>query len=266
MRSLLRFLLLSAVAAGVAAAQEKKIVFLGDAKNEDTRAAIAASVDEAEAQASFLDIEYLFVVAQPGEAAEHDDAMAVLIAGSPAEVLEAADALAEANVPVFNVSSADDRLRTQCRPNLFHVPPSAKMLADAEAQWRKANPGAKDVKARAWHGDFVKFSARELNRRWEEAAGRPMSDADWAIWAGYKLVSDAIAQNPEATSEELIAYFREDMEFDSVKGVQSTFRETGQLRQPLLIVVDGKLAGEAPVRGVAQSDDLDSLGGEQCQP
>jgi ABC-type branched-subunit amino acid transport system substrate-binding protein len=266
MRTLSRLLLLLGLSLGVAAAQEKKIVFLGDAKNEETRTAIAAAVDEAEAQASFLDIEYLFVVAQPGEAAEHDDAMAVIIAASPAEILKAADALADAQVPVFNVSSADDRLRIQCRPNLFHVPPSAKMLADAEAQWRKANPEAKDVKARAWHAEFVKFSARELNRRWEEATGRPMSDADWAVWAAYKLVSDAIANNPEAGSEELIAYFREDMEFDSVKGVESTFRETGQLRQPLLVVVDGKLVGEAPVRGVAQSDDLDSLGGEQCQP
>jgi ABC transporter substrate binding protein (PQQ-dependent alcohol dehydrogenase system) len=139
------------------------------------------------------------------------------------------------------------------------------MLADAEAQWRKANPGAKDVQARTWHEDFVKFSARELNRRWAEATGRPMSDQDWAIWAAYKLVSDAIANNPDAGAEELLAYFRDEMEFDSVKGVQSTFRETGQLRQPLLLVVDGKLAGEAPVLGVAPSDDLDSLGGEQCQ-
>jgi hypothetical protein len=49
------------------------------------------------------------------------------------------------------------------------------------------------------------------------------------------------------------------MEFDGQKGDYMTFRETGQLRQLLLVVVDGKLAGEAPVRGVAESDDLDSL-------
>lgn len=249
-----------------AAAQEKKIVFLGDPKHDDTRTAIAAAVDEAEAQAGFLGIEYQFVVARPAEASEHDDALAVIIAGSPVEILAAADALADARIPVFNVSSGDDRLRTQCRQNLFHVVPSAKMLADAAAQWRKANPEAKDVQARTWHEAFVKFSARELNRRWEEAAGRPMTDEDWAIWAAYKLVSDAIANNPEAGPQELLTYFREEMEFDGVKGAYSTFRETGQLRQPLLVVVDGELAGEAPVRGVAQSDDLDSLGGEQCQP
>jgi hypothetical protein len=265
MRLFSRILMLAAVCAALAFSQEKKIVFLGDAKPEATRTAIAASVDEAERQAGFLGIEYQFVVARPSEAAEHDDALAVLVSGTPAEILGAADALADAHVPVFNVSSRDDRLRAQCRPNLFHVPPSDKMLADAVAQWRKANPNDKNVEARAWHGDFVKFSARELNRRWAEATGRSMSDEDWAIWAAYKLVSDAIANNPDAGPEDLLAYFREDMEFDSVKGVQSTFRETGQLRQPLLLVVDGKLAGEAPVRGVADSDDLDSLGGEQCQ-
>ncbi len=247
-------------------AQEKKVVFLGDPTHEDTRTAIAAAVDEAEAQAGFLGIEYQFVVARADEASEHDDAMAVIIAGAPAEILAAADALADAHVPVFNVSSKDDRLRTQCRTNLFHVVPSDKMLADAEAQWRKANAEDKDIEARTWHEGFVKFSARELNRRWEEATGRPMTDEDWAIWAAYKLVSDAIANNPEASPEELIAYFRNEMEFDGVKGAHSTFRETGQLRQPLLMVVNGELAGEAPVRGVAQSDDLDSLGGEKCQP
>ena len=255
-----------AISTSLAAAQEKKIVFLGDATDEDARSAIAASVDEAERQAGFLGIEYQFVVARPAEAAEHDDALAVIVAASPAEILAAADALAGAHVPVFNAASSDDRLRTQCRPNLFHVPPSEKMLSDAAAQWRKANPAAKDVQPRTWHEDFVKFSARELNRRWAEAAGRPMSDEDWSIWAAYKLVSDAIANNPEAGAEELLAYFRDEMEFDSVKGVSSTFRETGQLRQPLLLVVDGKLAGEAPVRGVADSEDLDSLGGEKCQP
>ena len=266
MRLLSSTLLLAAIAAPPAFAQERKIVFLGDAKSEETRGAIAASTSEAERQAKFLPIEYRFAIAHPEEADQLGDAAAAIVAGSPAQILAAADALAEEHVPVFNVSSRDDGLRGQCRANLFHVAPSDKMLADAAAQWRKANPEAKDVEARTWHEDFVKFSARELNRRWKEATGRPMSDNDWAIWAAYKLVSDAIANNPEATNEELLAYFRQEMEFDGVKGVYATFRETGQLRQPLLVVVGGKLEGEAPVRGVAASDDLDSLGLQQCQP
>jgi hypothetical protein len=46
-------------------------------------------------------------------------------------------------------------------------------------------------------------------------------------------------------------------------GTDMNFRPTGQLRQPLLLVEDGKIAGEAPVRGVA--DDLDSLGNVECE-
>ncbi len=258
--------ILGILSAPVAFSQAKKVVFLGDPKNEQTRSAIAAGIDEAERQAKFLGIEYQFVIARPGEAAEHDDAVAAIVAGTRAQVLSAAKALAKARTPVLNVSSADDRLRRQCRANLFHIAPSKKMLDDAAAQWRKANPDADGVVARAWHEDFVKFSARELNRRWKETTGRPMSDADWAIWAAFKLISDAVANNPDASNEELLAYLREEAEFDAVKGVYATFRATGQLRQPLLVVVDGKLAGEAPVRGVAASDDLDTLGLQSCQP
>ena len=44
-----------------------------------------------------------------------------------------------------------------------------------------------------------------------------------------------------------------------------SFRVTGQLRQPLLLVENGKLLNEeAPVRGVVDPDDYDSLGITGC--
>lgn len=42
------------------------------------------------------------------------------------------------------------------------------------------------------------------------------------------------------------------------------FRATGQLRQPLLITENDVLVGEAPVRGVANIEDLGSLGINEC--
>ncbi|MDY6982158.1 MAG: hypothetical protein SV422_03630, partial [Pseudomonadota bacterium] len=55
--------------------------------------------------------------------------------------------------------------------------------------------------------------------------------------------------------------------FDGQKGLNQTFRNNGQLRQPLLLVdANGELLGEAPVRGVANVDDLDSLGLPGCAP
>lgn len=217
---------------------------------------------EAEQQAKFLGIEYRWVfVDSAQEAAAHKGADAVIATLDPEETAAALPGTA-----VFNVTDPDDKLRTRCRENLFHVTPSTAMLSAAEKQWKESEPDDHAIEAHAWHPRFVKFAGRELNNRWRNSVGREMTDQDWAVWAAYRLVADAIAQNAEAEPAELVTYFREEMEFDGQKGAYMTFRETGQLRQPLLITVAGKLSGEAPVRGVAASDDLDSLGAQECKP
>jgi len=43
------------------------------------------------------------------------------------------------------------------------------------------------------------------------------------------------------------------------------FRETGQLRQPILLVEGDKIVAEAPVRGIAKPPTLDSLGLLSCE-
>lgn len=217
---------------------------------------------EAEQQAKFLGIEYRWVfVDNAEEAADHTGADAVIAA------VEAEEVAAELpGTAVFNVTDPDSKLRTRCRANFFHVAPSSAMLSAAEQQWKESEPDDHAIEAHAWHPRFVKFAGRELNNRWRNSVGREMTDQDWAVWAAYRLVADAVAQNAEAGPAELVTYFREEMEFDGQKGAYMTFRETGQLRQPLLITVAGKLSGEAPVRGVAASDDLDSLGAQECKP
>ena len=263
MKRLLQLASLSLVALGVLSAEPKKIVFLGDISGLDK--AVELGVSEIEQQAGFLGIDLEFVRDRdPAHAHQHLDAVAIVISSTPEETLWTAEMVGD--IPVFNVGSQDDALRTACRPNLFHVIPSDKMLADAVAQWRQTHPEAKQVDAQAWHPAFVKFAGRELNNRYSKNAGVEMSDEAWAVWAAYRLIGTAVVNNPEASSTELIAYFRDELEFDAQKGVFSTFRATGQMRQALLIVADGKLAGEAPVRGVAASDDLDSLGLQECKP
>ena len=253
---------LAIIAAPLAAKIPVIIAF--DADNKSVANAASMGMEEALKQAKFLGIEYGFSMDKPGSKGKRGQARAVILAGTSQQALAAAEELAASGVPVISVLSSDDAARTKCRPNLFHIAPSQKMLADAVAQWKKANPEDGNVVARAWHEGFVKFSARQLNERWVERFKRPMPDQGWAMWAGIRLVADAIANNPDATPAELTKYLREEMEFDSYKGVYSTFRETGQLGQTLLIVVDGKLVGEAPVRGVAATDDLDSLGLQEC--
>ncbi|MDH3601553.1 MAG: hypothetical protein OEU26_18225 [Candidatus Tectomicrobia bacterium] len=190
----------------------------------------------------------------------------------PVAVLAAADAeklrllsakFAPLGVAVFNVASDDDALRQACLPNLLHMPPSARMKADAVAQWRQKHPDAQ-VQAQAWHSDFKKFAARDLNNRFRKDHNVPMDDAAWAGWAALKMLSETIARTQSTDPKRVLAYLREELEFDGQKGVPHTTRDTGQLRQPLLIVEAGKLLGEAPVRGVADSTDLDSLGLAAC--
>jgi ABC-type branched-subunit amino acid transport system substrate-binding protein len=213
---------------------------------------------EAQLQGAFLGVEYSLTAAELGDLAVLRGADAILVAGTPGRVLAVVEAVSEQGVPVFNIAAPQDTLRTACAPNLLHTIPSDAMLATAVAQWKQTSD-ASSVAAQAWHPDFVKFAARDLNKRYQEAAGSDMDDESWAAWAAVRIIADAAVNLPEGTIAERLEYMRSEMEFDGQKGDYMTFRDTGQLRQLLLVVVDGELAGEAPVRGVAASDDLDSL-------
>jgi hypothetical protein len=240
-------------------AAEVKIAYVGPPMRENSSGKGALlGLDEARLQGQFLGLNYSISPAELTDLAELRGADAILVAGTPGRVLAVAEAVSEQGVPVFNIAATQDALRTACVPNLLHTIPSDAMLATAVAQWKK-NSAAGSVSAQAWHPDFVKFAARDLNKRYQASWGADMDDQSWASWAAVRIVADAAANLPDGTTAERLAYIRSELEFDGQKGDYMTFRDTGQLRQLLLVVVDGKLAGEAPVRGVAASDDLDSL-------
>jgi hypothetical protein len=189
-----------------------------------------------------------------------------VVAATDAETLQRLSAqFAPFGVAVFNLTADDDALRHACLPNLLHIPPSARMKADAVAQWKKKHPDA-EVQAQAWHKDFVKFAARDLNKRFRKAYNTPMDDDAWAGWAALKMISETVARTQTSEPPRILAYLREELHFDGQKGMPHTFRDTGQLRQPLLIVEAGKVVGEAPVRGVVDTSNLDSLGLPSCEP
>ena len=197
--------------------------------------------------------------------AQRDKLPLAVVAATDAGTLQRLSAkFAAASVAVLNLLVDDEALRQACLPNLLHVAPSARMKADAVAQWQKKKPTAQ-VQARAWHEDFTKFAAGELNNRFRKAQGVPMDDDAWAGWAVLKLLSEAVARAQSTEPARILAYLRHEMAFDGQKGVPQTFRDTGQLRQPLLLVEAGKLVGEAPVPGVVDGNDLDSLGLTSCK-
>ena len=209
-------------------------------------------LDEARVQGEFLGQRYTLTDKPAGAAA--------IVAALPTEALLSL-AAQHPNTPILNIGTGDDAARKACRPNLLHVLPSSAMLAAATAQWRSKHPDDQ-VEARAWHSTFEKYAASQLNHRYSEKFARPMEDAAWAGWAAVKVVSDTVARLQSAESAGLLAALRGDLAFDGQKGVDLSFRPDGQLRQPLLLVREGKLVGEAPVRGVA--DTLDSLGKSEC--
>lgn len=224
-------------------------------------------IAEANIQGRFLGIDYQLLDRNPQQASQIDiDNLpaAVVVAGEDDLLKQMQKLYSEHQVPVFNAALADDGLRKSCFKNVFHTPPSNKMLADAVAQWQQTHQGAQ-VMAAAWHPDFVKFAGRDLNKRYTEQYQIPMNDDAWAGWAATRMVAEAVVRTSSNDPAEISRYLREDLEFDAQKGVPQSFRVTGQLRQPLLIVsLQGELLGEAPVRGVADYEDLDTLGILSC--
>ena len=257
------FILLGWAVAGAADITEVSFAFIGDADGS-AHTGVAQGIHEANLQGQFLGQNYSLQEFSGDniDAIEPDRFIAIIVATN-------ADDLGQVGArfkdhPVFNVSVHDDALREACAPNLLHVIPSAGMLADARAQWLQKNPGA-EITTSGWHPDFVKFAARDLNKRYKKRFSQPMDQYAWAGWAAVKMASDSVARQNLTEPGAMLEFLKTGLAFDGQKGLDMDFRDTGQLRQLVLIVgQEGELLGEAPVRGVAATDDVDSLGLASC--
>ncbi len=229
------------------------LAFVGEATTS-AHAGARQGLEEARMQGEFLGQQYR-LDATPADAV-------AIVAALPAPALLAL-AREHPDKPVLNIAAADDSLRDDCTANLLHVLPSARMARDAMAQWQQHQPGS-TVEARAWHPDFQKYAAAQLNKRYTAEFKQPMDDQAWAGWAAVKMLSDTVAREQTAAPATLLEALRERLAFDGQKGVDMSFRDDGQLRQPLLLVDASGILGEAPVRGVVDIEDLDSLGPSTC--
>jgi hypothetical protein len=219
-------------------------------------------LDEANLQGEFLGQKYTIEPIGLKELESLESVTAVLMAVDAAQIQELAEYPQFANVPVINVLADDDSLRSACLPNLLSISPSQKMKQDALAQWHVKHADSKAV-AQAWHKTFEKFAASQLNIRYTKAHGVEMDDAAWAGWAAVKLLSDTVARIQSADAGAMLSFLKNDIAFDGQKGDGATFRDSGQLRQLVLIVENDEIVAEAPLRGVKGG--LDSLGLESCK-
>tara|TARA_R110002050_G_scaffold268113_1_gene409963 strand:- start:11953 stop:12747 length:795 start_codon:yes stop_codon:yes gene_type:complete len=219
-------------------------------------------LDEANIQGEFLGQKYTLQVVTAEELLALDSATAILLATDDQHILAIAESEKFANIAVFNLISDADALRSACLPNLLSITASKKMKQDALAQWLAKHPES-TAHVQGWHEDFEKFAASQLNSRFKKSHGVVMDDDAWAGWAAVKLLSDTVARTQNTNAAVMLNYLKNDIAFDGQKGAGATFRDTGQLRQLVLLVDDNKIVAEAPLRGVKGG--LDSLGLKSCK-
>jgi hypothetical protein len=258
--SLIALTVLGALHVHAAEGIDIRIAYLGE-RDSDSWYGANQGLSEANAQGRFLGLRYQLISARDQADALAIGAVSILADVSPLRLLRLAEAALE--TPVFNISAQDDELREACQPNLFHTIPSLAMLDDAERQWQRKSAGS-SAAAQAWHPTFRKYAAAQLNKRYSATSGRPMSDAAWAAWAAVKLLGDTFARLDKDATNAVMDALKNDVAFDGQKGIDMSFRNTGQLRQPLLLIENGRIVGEAPVRGIVGARNLDSLGLADC--
>ena len=225
---------------------------------------VKQGLDEANLQGQFLGQEYKLDTFTPGQIENADFSRYLVIFTAVDRDRFLTISMSLPDVPIINLTLNDDDLRTACLGNALHVVPSNRMKADAEEQWLKKTPDS-HATAHAWHPDFNKFAARDLNKRFLKNQTVKMDDMAWAGWAAVKMISDTVAREGIADPEKLLQYLKTRLSFDGQKGSNLNFRVTGQLRQLLILVEDDKIVAEAPVRGVAKPPTLDSLGILDCE-
>ncbi|MFT5133578.1 MAG: hypothetical protein ACI9SC_002051 [Gammaproteobacteria bacterium] len=259
-RALTAFLLFLFSQSNYAGQTEITFAYVGEISHS-AYSGLVQGLSEANLQGHFLGQKYdIEIFSSSSKLPAELENFVAIVAAVPANELLLLHEIAR-YIPIFNLTAMDDHLRSACLGNILSIIPSNKMIDDAIKQWQQKQPDAHIV-ASAWHEDFVKFAARDLNKRYRKAFNQGMDQYAWAGWAAIRMVADTVARESITNPVNMLNYLKTNLSFDGQKGVDMNFRETGQLRQLLLIMENNELRGEAPVRGV--SSDLDSLGIREC--
>lgn len=241
---------------------EVNLLFIGDTEGSAFNG-VSQGVEEANTQGKFLGQEYTLntTTMDTIDGVESSNVIAVFVASNKKNLLNVVELFP--NHPVFNLNLDNDELRSNCHDNLLSTSISAAMKQDAIAQWQQKKPESQAA-PQAWHDSFVKYAASQLNERFEKQQGVKMDDEAYSGWAAAKMVSDAVARDNIQESAKMLDFLKNKLVFDGQKGINMTFKKTGQLRQPILMIENDKIVAEAPVRGVVDTSDLDTLGIADC--
>ena len=224
---------------------------------------IKQGMDESNLQGQFLNQKYDLTIIPEDKISQYDFSknIAVLTTLSSKKLEGLAKQLP--NTPIFNLADQSNELRQNCISNMLHIIPSNQMKNDALKQWHVKEPDSK-ANPQSWHHSFVKFAARDLNKRFKKNHKIYMDDHSWTGWAAVKMTSDTVARTGIINSKDMLNYLKNNLTFDGQKGSDMNFRKNGQLRQLILLVENDKVVAEAPIRGVAKPPTLDSIGILEC--
>ena len=241
---------------------ETNFVYIGESEHPSLLG-VKQGIDESNLQGQFLNQKYNLDVITSDKIDRYDFSkyIAVLTSLNSKQLKNLAKQLS--NTPIFNLADGSNELRHNCIENILHITPSNKMKSDALEQLKIKKPES-EATAQSWHYSFVKFAARDLNKRFKKNYQVKMNDHSWAGWAAVKMTSDTVARTQITNSKEMLNYLKNELSFDGQKGSDMNFRITGQLRQLILLVENDKIVTEAPIRGVAKPPTLDSLGILKC--
>lgn len=173
------------------------------------------------------------------------------------------------------VLSGDPRQREQGNPRLLTAEPAhdAVLVLDTDGEFARTLPyatalprpvvGAAGLVPLAWHPQWDRYGAPQLNRRFVKRANRPMTGQDWAAWVAMKAIVTVLEDKPQANLAQQLAALRSgEVVVDGFKGGTVGFRPwDGQLRQPIFLAHGDGVATQAPAEGALHPRDvLDTLG------
>jgi len=115
----------------------------------------------------------------------------------------------------------------------------------------------------AWHRAHEQWAGTQMQRRFEDHAGRWMRERDYTAWLGVRSLGEAVTRTDSNDPAVLRDYLRSDQfEIGAFKGEGLTFRTWNQqMRQPILLAAARILVSVSPQEGfLHQRTPLDSLG------
>jgi ABC transporter substrate binding protein (PQQ-dependent alcohol dehydrogenase system) len=133
--------------------------------------------------------------------------------------------------------------------------------------YRTAEPrpvaGTQGLVAATWARPHEQWGATQLQNRFRRAAGRWMTERDYAGWIAGRAIGEAATRAQSTDPVAIIRFMRGDaFGLAAFKGTKLSFRPwDGQLRQPILLADASSLVSISPQPGfLHEASELDTLG------